>query len=184
LSVGGKLSSLGGYTGTRFLLSGGMTVFAVKRCYCRAERSGGRENVPPIEPSHDLHPLKRGKAMGKIIRVTGRSLIAVVLFSVAARFPAFAQAPDTLLLNGRNVTLDPSSYIGEALAVRDGGIGQLEHPGIFALLPDPAPKSSISAAAVSFFTCVSARKLCIDMSSMMRPHKGLMDLGSHGVTLS
>ena len=39
-----------------------------------------------------------------------------------ASTPAFAQAPDTILLNGRIVTVDRESSTREALAIRDGRI--------------------------------------------------------------
>jgi len=49
-----------------------------------------------------------------------RLCLSVLLLCLAA--PAAAQAPDTILLNGRIVTLDARSAIQEALAVDDGRI--------------------------------------------------------------
>ena len=36
--------------------------------------------------------------------------------------PAFAQSPDTVLINGKILTVDAQSSVREALAVRDGRI--------------------------------------------------------------
>src|SRR5688500_16279482 len=49
-----------------------------------------------------------------------RVLAVLALLSVAA--PALAQAPDTVLLNGKVLTVDRESSVREAIAVRDGKI--------------------------------------------------------------
>src|SRR5688500_10513686 len=45
-----------------------------------------------------------------------------VLGACVLAAPARAQAPDTLLVNGKILTLDPQSSVREALAIRDGRI--------------------------------------------------------------
>ena len=49
-----------------------------------------------------------------------KPLILLLLALLAA--PAWAQAPDTILVNGTIVTVDPASSVRQALAVRDGRI--------------------------------------------------------------
>src|SRR5258705_7155620 len=53
-----------------------------------------------------------------------RASIPTIVFTLAIAFaaPARAQPADTVLLNGRIATLDASSSIAEAIAVRDGRI--------------------------------------------------------------
>ncbi len=53
---------------------------------------------------------------------SARRLMAAAFTLAAFTLPATAQAPDTALVNGKIITLDASSAIAEALAVRDGKI--------------------------------------------------------------
>ena len=46
----------------------------------------------------------------------------VLFFALLLALPAYAQAPDTILLNGKIVTVDARSSVREALAIRDGHI--------------------------------------------------------------
>ena len=50
------------------------------------------------------------------------ALVAVALTTAGLASAAFGQNADTVLLNGKIVTLDPASPAAEALAVRDGKI--------------------------------------------------------------
>jgi predicted amidohydrolase YtcJ len=49
----------------------------------------------------------------------------VLFFALLLALPAYAQAPDTILLNGKIVTVDARSSVREALAIRDGHIVSL-----------------------------------------------------------
>src|SRR5215207_7534495 len=49
-----------------------------------------------------------------------KAVAVLVLLTAAA--PALAQAPDTVLLNGKVLTVDRESSVREAIAVRDGRI--------------------------------------------------------------
>jgi predicted amidohydrolase YtcJ len=51
-----------------------------------------------------------------------RSLVAAIIVAIAVACPAFAQQPDTVLLNGKILTVDATSSIREALAIRAGRI--------------------------------------------------------------
>jgi len=51
-----------------------------------------------------------------------RIAFVVLLLSIATVLPAAAQAPDTVLVSGKIVTLDARSSVQEALAIRDGKI--------------------------------------------------------------
>lgn len=51
-----------------------------------------------------------------------RSLIAAIISLCAFVAPAFAQMPDTILVNGKVLTVDTRFSIGEALAIHDGKI--------------------------------------------------------------
>jgi predicted amidohydrolase YtcJ len=51
-----------------------------------------------------------------------KSLLAAIAVSLAAACPASAQPPDTVLLNGKILTVDPTSSTREALAIRGGRI--------------------------------------------------------------
>ena len=48
--------------------------------------------------------------------------LAAIIVALAVAGPAFAQQPDTVLLNGKILTVDRTSSIREALAIRDGRI--------------------------------------------------------------
>jgi len=54
-----------------------------------------------------------------------RIALVVLLLSIASVLPAAAQAPDSVLVNGKIVTLDAGSSVQEALAIRDGKITAL-----------------------------------------------------------
>ena len=54
-----------------------------------------------------------------------RVALVVLLLSIASALPAAAQAPDTVLVNGKIITLDARSSVQEALAIRDGKIAAL-----------------------------------------------------------
>jgi predicted amidohydrolase YtcJ len=60
--------------------------------------------------------------MGKIAKIVGRLMVASLSLGAAGHVSVCAQAANTLLINGRIVTLDPSSSIAEALAVADGRV--------------------------------------------------------------
>lgn len=49
----------------------------------------------------------------------------LVTLSLALTTTAFAQAPDTILVNGKIVTADENGSVAQALAVRDGRIAAL-----------------------------------------------------------
>jgi predicted amidohydrolase YtcJ len=51
-----------------------------------------------------------------------RSVVFFVVVSLAYGTPAHAQAPETILVNGKIVTVDARSSVREALAIRDGHI--------------------------------------------------------------
>jgi predicted amidohydrolase YtcJ len=54
-----------------------------------------------------------------------RSALSIVLLLLASAAPSGAQAPDTILLNGKILTVDAQSSVREALAIRDGRITAL-----------------------------------------------------------
>jgi predicted amidohydrolase YtcJ len=54
-------------------------------------------------------------------------LIAILAAACAAAGAARAQSPDTILLNGKIVTLDAKSSVVQALAIRDGRIVAVGH---------------------------------------------------------
>ena len=54
-----------------------------------------------------------------------RVALVVLLLSIASALPAAAQAPDTVLVNGKIVTLDAGSNVREAVAIRGGDITAL-----------------------------------------------------------
>src|SRR6266540_6531999 len=54
------------------------------------------------------------------LRRAGRALIALVVLFGVGLAPAFAQDADTILVNGKVITVDAQSSTREALAVRDG----------------------------------------------------------------
>jgi predicted amidohydrolase YtcJ len=64
--------------------------------------------------------------------------LPALLLCLAA--PAWAQAPDTILLNGKVVTLDARSAIHEAIAVRDGHITAVGTSGELRKLAGPATR--------------------------------------------
>src|SRR5262245_19263393 len=49
-------------------------------------------------------------------------LIVIGVFVLLAAVPAIAQSPDTVLVNGKILTVDAQSSVREALAIRDGRI--------------------------------------------------------------
>ncbi len=49
-----------------------------------------------------------------------RTIVIALCALLAAAAPAFAQSPDTILVNGKILTVDAQSSVREALAVRDG----------------------------------------------------------------
>jgi predicted amidohydrolase YtcJ len=51
-----------------------------------------------------------------------RVALVVLVLSISSVLPATAQAPDSVLVNGKIVTLDALSSVREALAIRDGEI--------------------------------------------------------------
>jgi predicted amidohydrolase YtcJ len=54
-----------------------------------------------------------------------RAALSIVLLLLASAVPARAQAPDTILVNGKILTVDAQSSVREALAIRDGRITAL-----------------------------------------------------------
>jgi predicted amidohydrolase YtcJ len=54
-----------------------------------------------------------------------RVALVVLVLSIASVLSAAAQAPETVLVNGKIVTLDARSSVQEALAIRDGKIAAL-----------------------------------------------------------
>jgi len=63
------------------------------------------------------------------------ALLSILFIALAS--PALAQAPDTILLNGKIVTLDARSTIAEALAVRDGKVFSVGHADEIKALAGP-----------------------------------------------
>jgi predicted amidohydrolase YtcJ len=51
-----------------------------------------------------------------------KRLVVVGMFVLFAAIPTFAQSPDTVLVNGKILTVDSRSSVREALAIRDGRI--------------------------------------------------------------
>jgi len=51
-----------------------------------------------------------------------KSFLAAIVITIATACPAYAQQPDTVLLNGKILTVDRTSSTREALAIRDGHI--------------------------------------------------------------
>jgi predicted amidohydrolase YtcJ len=51
--------------------------------------------------------------------------LSVALIALLLAVPAFAQSPDTILVNGKILTVDTQSSVREALAIRDGRIAAL-----------------------------------------------------------
>ena len=54
--------------------------------------------------------------------MTMNRLGVIGLFALFVAAPAWAQSPDTILVNGKILTVDAQSSVREALAVRDGRI--------------------------------------------------------------
>ena len=54
-----------------------------------------------------------------------KRLIVVGVLALLAGVPAWAQSPDTILVNGKIVTVDAQWSVREALAIRDGRITAL-----------------------------------------------------------
>jgi len=69
--------------------------------------------------------------------MSSRALMAA-LFSVAIATAASAQSPDTILVNGKVLTVDPQLSIREALAIRDGRITALGPSADIRRLAGPA----------------------------------------------
>ena len=69
-----------------------------------------------------------------------RVALVVLVLSIASALPAAAQAPDTVLVNGKIVTLDARSSVQEALAVRDGKIAALGRSSDVRKLAGPATR--------------------------------------------
>src|SRR5579864_4907439 len=65
---------------------------------------------------------------------------ATVFTAAAFVLPAAAQAPDTALVNGKIITLDERSTVGEALAVRDGKIIAVGRSADIRALAGPATR--------------------------------------------
>jgi hypothetical protein len=64
----------------------------------------------------------------------------MLLLSIASVLPAAAQAPDTVIVNGKIVTLDARSSVQEALAIRDGKIAALGRSSDVRKLAGPATR--------------------------------------------
>jgi predicted amidohydrolase YtcJ len=69
-----------------------------------------------------------------------RIALAALLLSIASALPAAAQAPDTVLVNGKIVTLDARSSVQETLAIRDGKIAALGRSSDVRKLAGPATR--------------------------------------------
>ena len=67
-------------------------------------------------------------------------LIAILAAACVAAGAARAQSPDTILLNGKIVTLDSRSTIAQAIAVRDGKISAVGPTGEIRALAGPATR--------------------------------------------
>jgi len=57
--------------------------------------------------------------------MTLRIVSALLLLALVNAIPARAQAPDTVLVNGKILTVDARSSVREAMAIRDGHITAL-----------------------------------------------------------
>ena len=51
--------------------------------------------------------------------------LIVALFGLMLAVPAWAQSPDTILINGKVLTVDAQSSVRDAMAIRDGRITAL-----------------------------------------------------------
>jgi predicted amidohydrolase YtcJ len=69
-----------------------------------------------------------------------RIALVVLLLSIASALPAAAQAPDTVLVNGKIITVDARSSVQEALAIREGRIAALGRSSDVRKLAGPATR--------------------------------------------
>lgn len=83
--------------------------------------------------------------------MTNRLVLIAALTVAATATPAHAQAPavDTILVNGKVITLDDASSIVQAIAIHDGKVLAVGSSEDIRNAPTRAPTSSISAAARS-----------------------------------
>ena len=77
--------------------------------------------------------------------MTMNRLGVIGLFALFMAAPAWAQSPDTILVNGKILTVDAQSSVREALAVRDGRIVALGTSARDAQAGRPAVASDRSA---------------------------------------
>src|SRR5262249_52588792 len=69
-----------------------------------------------------------------------RVTLVVLLLAIAGALSAAAQAPGSVLVNGKIVTLEPPSSVPEAVAVRDGKIAALGRSSDVRKLAGPATR--------------------------------------------
>jgi len=87
------------------------------------------------------YPASQRRENGGRKRMTFAARLAALTF-LAALLPVAAQsqAPDTVLVNGKIVTLDSRSTIAQAIAVRDGKISAVGPTGEIRALAGPATR--------------------------------------------
>jgi len=76
--------------------------------------------MPVLSTLHGL--IWESRRMAISVGRISRSFPAAVVVTMAVACPAFAQQPDTVLLNGKILTVDRAASTREALAIRDGRI--------------------------------------------------------------
>ena len=108
--------------------------------------------MPRRHGGRQLERAGRGRARALVsgARATGRvhggevmtriALVRSLLLSIASALPAAAQAPDTVLVNGKIITVDARSSVQEALAIREGKIAALGPSSDIRKLAGPATR--------------------------------------------
>ena len=79
----------------------------------------------------------------------GRAIALALALVAAPAGPASAQAPDTVLVNGKIVTVDDRFTIAQALAIKGGRIVKVGTTAEIEALKGPRRGSSTSPAAPS-----------------------------------
>ena len=114
------------------------------------DRKAGPEVVQAFRPASVAGLKARTATVENAHEAVGRSRVCFVAIALAAA-PAAAQAPDTILVNGKILTVDAQFSTREAMAIRDGRIVAL---GSIGRHPEDSPvrrrASSICRAAPSF----------------------------------
>src|SRR4051812_7840132 len=92
---------------------------------------------PPRACASVGRALDRSVCTGEIMT---RVALVVLLVSTASVLPAAAQAPDTVLVNGKILTVDGRSSVQEAVAIRDGKIAAVGRSADVRKLAGPATR--------------------------------------------